>query len=86
MDISFDPSKNEINRAKHGLDLSRAAELDILVVIEDGRFDSGEARYRAYGLLDRLPHCLVFAVGASGIRAISLRRAHRKEMRRYVSE
>ena len=86
MDVSFDPRKNDINRVKHGLDLARARDLDILAIVEDGRFDYGEARYRAYGLLDDLPHCLVFSVRVDAIRAISLRRAHRKEIRHHVPD
>lgn len=84
MEISFDPQTNEINRRKHGIELARAADLDILAVVEDARFEYGEARYRAYGLLDGNPHCLVFAAAERGVRAISLRRAHEKEIRRHV--
>lgn len=58
--------------------------MDTARVISDERFDYGERRYIAFGLLDGLPHCLAFALRPDGIRAISLRRAHNREFRRYV--
>lgn len=84
MAIEFDPAKDETNIAKHGVSLSRAAELEILAVIEDDRNSYGEVRYRAWGLIDGKAHCLAFTDRAGTIRAISLRRAHKKEMDRYV--
>ena len=51
----------------------------------DDRFDYGEPRYRAYGLLDRQPYCLVFTIRDGAYRPISLRRAHAKELKRYAS-
>ncbi|USI73968.1 BrnT family toxin [Sphingomonas morindae] len=48
---------------------------------DSARFD--EPRYRLYGLIDGVAHCLA-AVDRNGrVRAISLRRAHAREMRRY---
>jgi len=84
MKISFDPAKDEINIAKHGISLERAGDLEILSFIEDTRNDYGETRYRAWGLIDGHAHCLVFTDRDGTLRAISLRRAHKKEMDRYV--
>lgn len=84
MQIVFDPTKDEVNRDKHGISLSRAADIEIDAVIEDKRFDYGETRYRAYGHIDGERYCLVFMVRGDLIRAISLRRAHSKEIRRHV--
>ncbi|WP_370870862.1 BrnT family toxin [Bradyrhizobium sp.] len=50
----------------------------------DDRFDYGEPRFRAYGLLDGQPHCLVSTMRGDAHRPISLRRAHAKELKRYV--
>lgn len=85
MEIEFDPAKDAINRAKHGLSLADAAafELRSAVVEVDRRVDYGEVRYRAFGRIDGQGRCLVFALSANSIRAISYRRAHDKEMRRY---
>jgi uncharacterized DUF497 family protein len=83
--MQFDPAKNETNMAKHGVSLERADEMVIQAVIEDDRQDYGEIRYRAFGLIDAVAHCLVFTDREGVLRAISLRRAHRKEMKRYVA-
>ena len=80
--VDFDQAKDAANIAKHGLALARAAELDILAVVKDDRFS--EQRYRIYGLLEGVPHCLAATLRNGVVRAISLRRAHMKEVRRYV--
>lgn len=77
MAIEFDSAKDETNIAKHSVSLARAADLEILAVIEDDRNSYGEVRYdKAY--------CLAFTDRNGTVRAISLRRAHKKEMDRYV--
>lgn len=86
MDIEFDPAKDEANIAKHGVSLARAANLEILAFIEDDRNEYGETRYRAWGMIDGKAHCLAFTHRDGKVRAISLRRAHRKEMDRYVEK
>jgi uncharacterized DUF497 family protein len=85
MEIEFDPAKDAANIAKHGVSLSRAADLEILVFIEDDRNAYGEVRYRAWGMIDGKLHCLAFTHRNGAVRAISLRRAHKKEMDRYAS-
>lgn len=79
--IEFDPAKDEANIAKHGVSLALAADLEIEVTVEDDRFD--EPRWRAYGFIDGKAYCLAFTVRNGVVRAISLRRAHQKEMDRY---
>jgi len=65
--------------------LARAFEFDLAaaVVKKDDRFDYGEDRYQAFGLLDDEAHCLVFVIRDGNIRPVSLRRAHTKEMKRH---
>ncbi|NGP18062.1 BrnT family toxin [Devosia aurantiaca] len=84
MAIEFDEEKDRTNIVKHQISLARAGELEILTVLEDNRFDYGEVRYRAWGLIDGETYCLVFTSRGGEVRAISLRRAHEKEMNRYV--
>ena len=67
MQIEFDPEKDIVNRAKHGLALARAAELQVAAIERDTRFDYPEACYRAWGRLDGLPHCLAFTLTATGV-------------------
>ncbi len=80
----FDPAKEAKNRAKHQISLERWVDLIVLAIVRDDRFDYGEPRFRAYGRLDGQPYCLVFTLRNGAKRPISLRRAHAKEMKRYV--
>ena len=84
MRVVFDQAKDEINRRKHGVSLAAAAELRVLAVVEDRRVDYGERRFNGYGLIEDVGYCLTFTLRARSMRAISLRRARNKEMRRYV--
>lgn len=84
MNIEFDPDKDQSNIAKHGVSLSMASELEMLAVLRDDRFDYGEERYRAWGLIDDVAYCFAFTTRDNKVRAISLRRAHKKEMNRYA--
>ncbi|MER0237582.1 BrnT family toxin [Fulvimarina sp. MAC8] len=84
MQIEFDPEKDETNIEKHGVSLARARDFEILAFVEDDSKDYGETRYRAWGLLDGEAHSLAFTERDGILRAISLRRAHQKEMKRYV--
>ncbi len=84
MDIEFDPAKDTANIKKHQISLSRAVEMEILVFLEDDRSSYGEVRYRAWGLIDGKAHCLAFTDRNGTLRAISLRRAHKKEMDRHA--
>jgi uncharacterized protein len=83
--VDFDPDKEVSNLAKHGISLARWIDLDIKTTFVDDRYDYGEVRYRAYGIIDGLAYCLTFTNRNERVRPISLRRAHAKEMRRYVS-
>jgi hypothetical protein len=83
--VDFDPAKEAINLAKHGVSLARWVDLEIRAIVRDDRFDYGEPRFRAYGFIDGASYCLVFTVRNDRYRPISLRRAHAKEMRRHVT-
>ncbi|MBB3472624.1 BrnT family toxin [Sphingomonas sp. BK345] len=87
MKIELDPAKDRANMKRHGLSLKAAAAFDWETALEreDDRFDYGEVRFVALGFIaDRL-HVLVFAEGSHdlAIRAISLRRAEKHEVRFY---
>jgi uncharacterized DUF497 family protein len=86
--IEFNPAKNAANIAKHGIALSRASEFMPELVLLDTRKDYGEPRWRGFGLIGTVAYCLAFTVrhnsdGTERVRAISLRRATRKEIERY---
>ena len=82
MQIEFDSEKDAANIAKHGVSLARAADLEVLVYVEDRRF--AEPRFRLYGEIDGEAFCLAGTDRGGIIRVISFRRAHAKEMRRHV--
>jgi uncharacterized DUF497 family protein len=87
MEIEFDPAKDRANRKRHGLSLRSAAAFDWETALEreDDRFDYGEVRFVALGFIGDRPHVLVFAEGShdDAIRAVSLRRAEKHEVRFY---
>jgi uncharacterized DUF497 family protein len=80
--IEFDPKKDEANRLKHGVSLALAEEFEIDTTIVDP-FPS-ERRFRSFGRIDGRLYCLIFTLRAKRVRAISLRRVHKKEYDRYV--
>ncbi len=82
MDVEFDPAKDAVNLAKHGLSLSRVVDLEDAVVVADDRFV--EPRLRIYGLIDGQWHCAAVVMRDGMVRVISLRRAHWKEVKRHA--
>ncbi|MFN5880314.1 MAG: BrnT family toxin [Burkholderiales bacterium] len=86
MQIEFDPNKDRINLDKHGVSLALAAELhwDAALVWIDNRHDYGEDRILA--LVPRGATLYYAAVvDRAGVRrVISLRRANRREAKKYV--
>jgi uncharacterized DUF497 family protein len=81
--VVFDPDKDKANLAKHGVSLDRASILNILARIVDDRYS--EPRFRAYGTIDGVFYCLAYVIRDGKVRAISLRRAHLKEIKRYAN-
>jgi uncharacterized DUF497 family protein len=80
--IAFDPLKDNANIRKHGISLSRAIELDAIDYFDDSDLYD-EPRYRLVGYIDG--HLYVLAAVDRGdiVRAISLRKATRREWKRY---
>jgi uncharacterized DUF497 family protein len=85
MGITFDANKNARNIEPRGLSFERAAETDLeqAITVIDDRRNYGEIRYRAFGPLDGRLHVLVYTEALNGIRVISLRRANKREVKRY---
>lgn len=83
--IEFDPAKDRINLEKHGISLAAAADIDLdsAIIIEDLRFDYGEARFLAYAPIAGRLHVLWFTMRATAVRAIGLRSANRRERKKY---
>ena len=83
--IEFDPLKNLVNLAKHGLSLTKAMDLDWVRgwLKPDRRRDYGEERVLALVPLGEDLFFLAFVVRGDARRIITLRRANRRECRRY---
>ena len=87
--IVFDAAKNEANIRERGLPFSLvndAFEWATAQVIEDARRDYGERRYRALGFIGARLHAVIYTPRAAGLHVISLRKANRREVRRYAAK
>ena len=73
MKIEFDPDKDAANRRKHGLSLADAEgmDFDTAIYVLDDRYDYGEDRTQAFGLIGSRLHMLVFTMRGEALRAIS---------------
>jgi len=87
--ITFDPAKSDANAHRRGLPFSLVKdEFDwtSAQVIEDTRRNYGEKRYRAIGHIGDRLHAVVYAPRDGALRVISLRKANRREERRYAAQ
>lgn len=80
----FDPAKDVLNLEKHLISLARADDLEVEAIWPDAC--QWEARWRAFGTINGKFFCLIFTVRDGRRRAISLRRAHKKEYGRHVDD
>lgn len=90
MKIAFDPAKDEANRDKHGISLQAAIDFDWGTAFEreDDRFDYGEVRFVAIGLIAARLYVMIFTEGTDDdtVRIISLRPAEKHEARFYYDQ
>lgn len=86
MRIEFDPVKDKENLAKHGVSLALAADLDweTALVWVDARFEYNELRMVALAPKTGVLYYVAFVDRGKLLRVISLRRAIRREVKRYV--
>ena len=86
MRFEFAPNKDQLNLDKHGVSLGLASDLDwdaALLWIDDRR-ESGETRILALAPWTSILYYVAFVDRGNVRRVISLRRANRREVRRYV--
>ncbi|MFC0695865.1 BrnT family toxin [Paraburkholderia humisilvae] len=88
MEVEFDPAKDAANQKKHGIPLSLAEsfEWDAAQVKVDDRFDYPETRMVAIGPIGDRIHVIVYAMRGEALRVISLRKANRREVLKYVDQ
>lgn len=86
MRIEFDPAKDATNKAKHGVSLALANELDweAALVWVDDRFEYDELRMIALAPKTETLYYVAFLERGEVRRVISLRRANRREVKHYV--
>ena len=84
--VAFDPRKDGLNQAKHGVSLAEAARLEwgSAVIWTDLRWAYGEVRQCAIGYIGLRLHCVVFVERTDERRVISLRKANKREIRFYA--
>ena len=88
-EITFDPAKSAANARKRGLLFSlveRRFAWATARVVEDTRKDYGERRFRALGFIGTRLHAVVFTPRGTALHIISLRKANRREERRYAAQ
>ncbi|MBO0613271.1 BrnT family toxin [Thiothrix fructosivorans] len=86
--IRCDPRKDALNIRNHGLSLKEAENLewDLLKAEEDARFAYGEMRMVGFVPMGMHLFCVVFTDSGEIRRVISLRKATKQELRRYVDQ
>jgi hypothetical protein len=91
--FEWDPAKADINLAKHRVSFEIATRVfaDPYAMVEQDRFENGEYRWQALGLVEG--HLLLLVAhtvrdddSIEVIRIISARRAEPKERRRYEQD
>lgn len=80
-----DPKKERRNISDRGLSLDLAQLLDwpTALIWEDKRKDYGERRYCVLGFVGDRLHSVVFTPRDGKVRVISLRKANKREVKRY---
>ena len=88
MKITFDPAKDAVNIAKHGVSMALASELDwgSAQLWQDMRMEYDEVRIIALALMKTRLFYVVFTDRGDYRRIISLRKANAREVKRYVSQ
>jgi uncharacterized DUF497 family protein len=85
MNYEWDDAKSEINRRKHGIAFEAIEDFDwsSAFILPDERFDYGEDRWLAIGMIGSRLYAVTVTIRGDRIRVVSLRRAEPKERRLY---
>ena len=83
--VDKDPKKEGRNISERGLSLDLAEQLDwaTALIWEDKRKDYGERRYCVLGFIEDRLHSVVFTPRDGKPPVISLRKANKREVKRY---
>jgi uncharacterized DUF497 family protein len=86
--FEWDDDKRLANVQKHGIDFVDAASIfeeDVVVILDD-RYDYGETRYIAFGLMHGKVIVVAYTERGARIRLISARRALKNEEIYYFEQ
>jgi uncharacterized protein len=88
MRIEFDTTKDQLNIDKHGVSLNEASTLewDAGLTWDDNRKDYGEPRQCGLVPIGARLYYVVYVDRGSHRRIISLRKANRREVKRYADD
>lgn len=80
-----DPAKDKRTISERGLSFDLVEQLDwaTALIWEDKRKDYGEPRYSVLGFIQSRLHSVVFTPRNGMVRVISLRKANKREVKRY---
>ena len=86
MDFEWDLAKSNSCQISRNFDFAYVIPIfsdPTLLVEHDQRWEYGEERFRALGLIDEKVFVVVFTRRSGAIRIISARRANSREVKRY---
>lgn len=85
MPLTFDAAKDASNRHKHGISLSRLADMpEATSIVFPAKTVGEESRVKVIGPIDGRLYVGVVTYRGTDVRVISLRPASRTERRNYV--
>jgi hypothetical protein len=86
MDFEWDLAKSNSCQNSRNFDFAYVISVfadPALLVEQDQRWDYGEERFRALGVIDKKAFVVIFTRRLRAIRIISARRANSREVKRY---
>ena len=89
MKIEFDPRKDITNMEKHGVSLrtAKSLEWELLLAEQDTRYEEyDEIRMIGYAPIEYRVFCVVYTERGDMRRIISLRKANKREVKKYASQ
>jgi|688.fasta_scaffold2106473_1 uncharacterized DUF497 family protein len=87
MKYEWDENKNQANIVKHGISFEELEYFDweVVAIQPDNKQNYNEQRYAAQSFIGGRLYVLIFTIRGDNIRAISLRKASKQEMRDYYN-
>lgn len=86
MEISYDPTKDVRNLAKHGLSLEFGARVlvNLFAEVEDQRQDYGEKRMKAFAEINGIWFQCAYTMRGTVAHIINVHRTNEKEVRKWL--